>query len=210
MAIQNGKRISELIQKLHTSGIQWEELVLDEDREGDDEAGESIRRLCKALRQELKEGDREEINTYLQKEQLRQETIDLLIKRAEDMLGFYRAFSLLRDMEDKNEVVLKGWLSAIYQKYIIRYEPGYLYRMEAGKYDINRLADVADRINYLTEYYVSRSYNMPGMMRDLQDETGLSPGSCTYWAEIIEQNYQALKMNYILEELKEIRRMNES
>lgn len=208
MAIQNGKKISELIQKLQTSGIQWEELVLDEDREGDDEVNEYIRRLYKALRQELKEGDEEEISRYLQKEQLQQKTIDTLIKRAKDMLGFYRAFSLLRDLEDKNEDALKGWLSAIYQKYIIRYEPGYLYRMEAGKYDMDYLADVADRINYLTDYYVSRSYNMPSMTRDLQDETGLSLDSCTYWAEIIEQNYQTLKMNYILEELKEIRRLS--
>lgn len=210
MAMQNGKNISELIQKLQTSGTQWQEWVLDENDEGDGKTAEYIRRLQRILRQELKEGDEEEIRTYLQQEQLRQEIIDALIKRAKEMLVFYRGFSLLRDLENKNKETLKGLISTVYQKYIIRYEPGYLNRMAADKYDREQLAYIADNINYLTEYYVSRSFNMPGMTRDLQDETGLSLDSCTYWAEIIEQNYQVLKMNYILEELKEIRRMRES
>lgn len=183
---------------------------MDENDEGDGKTAEYIRRLQRILRQELKEGDEEEIRTYLQQEQLRQEIIDALIKRAKEMLVFYRGFSLLRDLENKNKETLKGLISTVYQKYIIRYEPGYLNRMAADKYDREQLAYIADNINYLTEYYVSRSFNMPGMTRDLQDETGLSLDSCTYWAEIIEQNYQVLKMNYILEELKEIRRMRES
>ncbi|MCM1541285.1 MAG: hypothetical protein NC121_08485 [Blautia sp.] len=210
MAMQNGKNISELIQKLQTGGTQWQELVSDENSEGDNKVVQQIRRLYRMLRQELKEGDEEEIRMYLQQEQLRQEVIDALIKRTKEMLVFYRAFSPLRELENKNKEALKGLISAVYQKYVVRYEPGYLNRIAADQYDREHLADVVERINYLTEFYVSRSYNMPGMMRDMQDETGLSPDSCTYWAEIIEQNYQALKMNYILEELKEIRRMSES
>lgn len=210
MEMQNGKKITELIQRLRTSGTQWEDLVLDEDKAGDNETVLYIQRLIRALRQELKEGDEKEIRAYLQKEQLQQSIIDAVIGRANGMLDFYRAFSLLRELENKNADALKGWLSAIYQKYIIRYEPGYLNRMAIGKYDMDQLTDIADRMNYLTEYYVSRSYNLPGMMRDLQDETGLSPDCCEYWAEIIDQNYHTLKMNFILEELKEIRRINES
>lgn len=199
-----------MIQKLRTTGTQWEELVFDKDREGDEEIIVSIQRLVKILRQELKEGDEEEVRRYLQKEQLQQDTIDALVSQAEEMLSFYKAFALFRELENKDVEVLRGWLSAIYQKYIIRYEPGYLNRMAIGKFDLNQVNDIADRMYYLTDYYVSRSYNLSGMARDLQDETGLSAEICMYWAEIIDQNYQTLKMNFILEELKEFRKIKES
>lgn len=193
---------------MRLSGTQWEELVLDEDKEGEDEISEQIQQLYRILRQELKEGDKDEVCIYLQKEKLQQKVIDALIRRAQGMLSFYKAFSFLRNLEKRNEDALKGMLASVYQKYIVRYEPGYLNQMVNEKYDKERLTDVVNRINYLTEFYVSRSYNVFGMMRDLQDETGLSWESCEYWAELIDQNYQVLKMNYILEELKEIRRMN--
>lgn len=195
-----------MIQSLQTSGNQWEELVLDEELEGEEELVEQIRRLHGLLRQELKDGEEEEIRAYLRKSGLRQEIIDALIRRADGMLHFYRAFSFLRDMEKENADILKSFLSIVYQKYIIRYEPGYIKQMASGKYDAEKLDGVVNRINYLTDFYVSRSYNMLGMMRDLQYETGLSKDSCVYWAELIDQNYQMLKMNFILEELKKINR----
>lgn len=129
-----------------------------------------------------------------------------MIGKARHSLEFYRAFSFLRELERKDQTELKGLLSCLYQKYIVRYEPGYLRYISDGKYDEDIVEDVANRIEYLSNYYVGRSYTMQGMLRDLQDETGLSKENCEYWADLIDRNYHDLKMNCILDELREIRK----
>lgn len=209
MEMQNEKRISEILQKLWADDGQWEAFVLDEEKEGEEEVIEKIRRLLRMLRQELKEGDEEEIREYLGREKLRKETIDKLVEKAKGMLQLYEEFRFLRELERKDDTALKGLLSAAYQKYIVRFEPGYLNHMAAEKYDEEKLLDIVRDMDILTDYYISRSYTRQGMMRDLQDETGLSWENCEYWAELIDGNYQALKMNYIVEELREIRKMVE-
>lgn len=203
--MQNGDRISELIQKLWLTDRKWEIFVLSEEKADDnEEVKKLINYLVRVLRKELKTGDRTEIKEYLQEERLKRETAEKLIDNALEMLQFYSGFSLLRELETKDEITLKGLLAIIYQKYIVRYEPGYVQRMEVGKYSEEELMGIVSRITYLTDYYIVRSYTVKGMVDDLRDETGLSRENCEYWADLIEQNYQMLKMNYILEQMGRI------
>ena len=69
---------------------------------------------------------------------------------------------------------------------------------------LNEIASVLEKED-VTDYYVSRSYTKKGIVRDLIDESGLSEESCEYWADLIDQNYLLLKLNYITEELGKIR-----
>ena len=205
MLFRSGDRISELIQKLWLTDRKWEIFVLSEEKADDnEEVKKLINYLVRVLRKELKTGDRTEIKEYLQEERLKRETAEKLIDNALEMLQFYSGFSLLRELETKDEITLKGLLAIIYQKYIVRYEPGYVQRMEVGKYSEEELMGIVSRITYLTDYYIVRSYTVKGMVDDLRDETGLSRENCEYWADLIEQNYQMLKMNYILEQMGRI------
>ncbi len=194
-----------MIQKLWLTDRKWEIFVLSEEKADDnEEVKKLINYLVRVLRKELKTGDRTEIKEYLQEERLKRETAEKLIDNALEMLQFYSGFSLLRELETKDEITLKGLLAIIYQKYIVRYEPGYVQRMEVGKYSEEELMGIVSRITYLTDYYIVRSYTVKGMVDDLRDETGLSRENCEYWADLIEQNYQMLKMNYILEQMGRI------
>lgn len=194
-----------MIQKLWLTDRKWEIFVLSEEKADDnEEVKKLINYLVRVLRKELKTGDRTEIKEYLQEERLKRETAEKLIDNALEMLQFYSGFSLLRELETKDEITLKGLLAIIYQKYIVRYEPGYVQRMEVGKYSEEELMGIVSRITYLTDYYIVGSYTVKGMVDDLRDETGLSRENCEYWADLIEQNYQMLKMNYILEQMGRI------
>lgn len=203
--MQSGSRISDLIQKLWSIDKEWEVFVMrKEQKNSNEEINKLINYLVRTLRQELKVGDREEIQEYLQKEKIKKETAEILLAEALELLQFYIGFSFLRELEAKDELMLKGLLSVIYQKYIVRYEPGYVKSIEIGKGNGEELMEVVSRITYLTDYYIARSYTVKGIMEDLQDETGLSEDNCAYWANLIDQNYQLLKMDYILEQLKRI------
>lgn len=200
--MENGNLISETVQKLQSIDEQWEMYLLDDGAEVEEEVSGLMDRLFTAVRQELKTDSEANVRTRLLAEQMSEKTIDRFIEEIQETLEFYAGFSFLRDLEETDELELKGLLLTIYQKYIIRFEPGYLNYLINTKYSGEELTRVANQMKYLTDYYISKSYSVQGIIRDLQDETGLAQQNCVYWADIIEQNYMILKMDYLIRELE--------
>lgn len=200
--MENGNLISETVQKLQSIDEQWEMHLLDDGAEVEEEVSGLMDRLFTAVRQELKTDSEANVRTRLLAEQMSEKTIDRFIEEIQETLEFYAGFSFLRDLEETDELELKGLLLTIYQKYIIRFEPGYLNYLINTKYSGEELTRVANQMKYLTDYYISKSYSVQGIIRDLQDETGLAQQNCVYWADIIEQNYMILKMDYLIRELE--------
>ena len=184
---------------------QWETVFLNEEKR-EKETEEKLDRLLNVLRQELKAEEPETVREYLRLLKVRNETAEKLIKTAKSMLQIYMEFSLLRELEDRSDESVRGLLSTIYNKYIVRFEQGYLNNFANKKYDEEVLGNLVACITYLTDYYIARSYTMQGIIKDLEDESGLSQENCEYWGELIEQNYSMLKMNYIVSELGKIKK----
>lgn len=205
--MQNGKQISEIIQRLQSIEQSWEEFILEEGRKGDSDTTDLIGRLVYILRQELKAGNEKEILEYLESEKVSEKAAEKLVANAQKTLRFYRGVSLLRELEKIDENVLQELILTIYEKYVVRFERGYLDHIVVGTYSTKEIVDIASRVDYLTDFYISRSYTRQGIIEDLQDETGLSEKNCRHWADLIEQNYSALKMNYIVEEISKIKKM---
>ncbi len=203
--MKSGRKISELIQDLQSIDEQWETVFLNEEKR-EKETEEKLDRLLNVLRQELKAEEPETVREYLRLLKVRNETAEKLIKTAKSMLQIYMEFSLLRELEDRSDESVRGLLSTIYNKYIVRFEPGYLNNFANKKYDEDVLGNLVACITYLTDYYIARSYTMQGIIKDLEDESGLSQENCEYWGELIEQNYSMLKMNYIVSELGKIKK----
>jgi len=203
--MKSGRKISELIQDLQSIDKQWETVFLNEEKR-EKETEEKLDRLLNVLRQELKAEEPETVREYLRLLKVRNETAEKLIKTAKSMLQIYMEFSLLRELEDRSDESVRGLLSTIYNKYIVRFEPGYLNNFANKKYDEEVLGNLVACITYLTDYYIARSYTMQGIIKDLEDESGLSQENCEYWGELIEQNYSMLKMNYIVSELGKIKK----
>lgn len=202
--MKNGKKISELIMDLQSMDKQWETAVLNGEKK--EESDTKIDQLLSVLRQELKAEDPAIVREYLQSLNVQSETAGKLIEDANSMLRIYKELLLLRELEDRNDESVRGLLSTIYNKYIVRFEPGYLGNFANEKYDQDAFGNLVASITYLTDYYIARSYSMKGIVRDLEDESGLSQENCEYWGELIEQNYSMLKMNYIVSELGKIRK----
>lgn len=203
--MQNGKQITELIQQLWETDQDWEKYIGDNDEDIPEAVDVQMNRLMYELRAVLKTGAVDEVLQCLCEAGTKPAMAELLVKNVKKSLEFYFNFLPLRHLEKQDKILLKGLLSSIYQKYIIRFERGYLSQIEIGEIKREELYNIADRIDYLTDYYVSRSYTKKGIVRDLIDESGLSEESCEYWADLIDQNYLLLKLNYITEELGKIR-----
>lgn len=203
--MQNGKNaVLEQLQILGGIDANWELILLEEEGAANDEVQKKIRLLVTLLRQELKTVDETEIRNYLSEEGIGKEAVDKLLGDAREMLQLYTGFAALREWEAKSSIELKGILDVIYQKYIVRYEPGCLEQLKNEVCDRERLRKLAEQMDYLTDYYVSRSYTRKKIVQDLQDETGLLEENCEYWADLIEKDYMALKMNYIVNNIERI------
>ena len=123
--MKSGRKISELIQDLQSIDEQWETVFLNEEKR-EKETEEKLDRLLNVLRQELKAEEPETVREYLRLLKVRNETAEKLIKTAKSMLQIYMEFSLLRELEDRSDESVRGLLSTIYNKYIVRFEQGYL------------------------------------------------------------------------------------
>lgn len=203
--MQNGKKISELIQNIKSGDAQWEDYILNGEKEIPKELRVYMNQLLDALREAFKE-EKEETVQYLREMLSGEEAVERLSESVEKTLRFYRSFSLIRKLEKKEPAVVKGLISAIYQKYIVRWERGWLKELVTERYQEEELSELARRMDYLTDYYVARAYTRQAMVVDLRYETGLSVENCEYWAELIDQNYLMLKLNYIVEELNKIKK----
>lgn len=159
--MKSGRKISELIQDLQSIDEQWETVFLNEEKR-EKETEEKLDRLLNVLRQELKAEEPETVREYLRLLKVRNETAEKLIKTAKSMLQIYMEFSLLRELEDRSDESVRGLLSTIYNKYIVRFEPGYLNNFANKKYDEEVLGNLVACITYLTDYYIARSYTMQG------------------------------------------------
>lgn len=202
--MQNGPAISELLQKLRSIDPQWDNLVFAKEPVDNVEIEKKFRLLLKALRQELKTGEEQEVRDYLLEEDVSRENTEKLVESVKKTLHLYTEFAVLREWEAKNRIELKGLLDIIYQKYIVRYESGYLEQLKNEVLNGEKLKSLAEMMDYLTDYYISRSYTRKKIVQDLQDETGLMEETCEYWADLIEQDYMALKMNYIITGIEKI------
>ncbi|MCI8994384.1 MAG: hypothetical protein HFI31_02895 [Lachnospiraceae bacterium] len=205
MEQQNGNLIRDLVSKLHSTDKYWELYVLEENRERSENIGSLLNRLLQSLRNVWKQEGRERGKKELKKAGVTEKACEALMEETERTLRFYIQFEPLRDLDSRDRVALKGLILSIYQKYIVRLEPGYIKMLNLEGIRSEELQEIARYMDYMTDFYVSRSYTRWGIIRDLLDESGLSEEICDYWAELIEQNYMQLKMNYIVESLESIK-----
>ena len=146
--MQNGKKISEIIQNMQALQDNWETVIAEEKEDRSEEMDEQRNRLFNILRQELKRSGEEEVYEFLLAEGMQKETAHKLIKKAVWMLQFYNSFRLLRELESNDGMILKGLLSSIYQKNIVRFEYDGLKQMTYMGYDEEEVIVIAERKAY--------------------------------------------------------------
>ena len=204
MAMQNGRQITEVIRQLGQTENDWEKYIVSREEPPTREVYSLKNRLMNLLRAELKTEKEENVLEYLLGEGVSEETARNLTEKIRDTLQFYFSLSVFREMEKIDRAKLLGLLTSIYEKYIVRFERGHLQQIRPELCSAEEWNEIANRMDYLTDYYISRSYTRKGILEDLMDETGLGEETCEYWADLIDRNYLLLKLNYITVELEKL------
>lgn len=67
-----------------------------------------------------------------------------------------------------------------------------------------RVGLAAEKLDFLVFYYIKNHYGRRTIVSDFEDETGLSDTVCEIFAELIEENYNTLQLNFIMDQMKEM------
>lgn len=200
MVMRNG-RIENIISQLYELDEKWEVHLLKNEK-NPVQVTNKIREMKQELKNLGKYEEAGEIKSLLLNSSLQEETIEYLLQEMENELGFYRSFAYLRFREEEGEIELRGFIDAVYQNYILRFDAQFMNQWCSGPQG-EEIRDVIYRMRFLTEQWIKGRTSKNGIIRILQQEAGLEIENCIYWAEIVEANYMELKLDYIMGQLKQ-------
>ncbi len=124
-----------------------------------------------------------------------------IIGMTEQSLEYYYAMAPIRNIEGEKNETVSNIISFVFNKYILRYEKNYFTAALEYGLEGEELKKIARCLDVLVSYYVQKHYGRQTIAEDLKDETGLDEGTIDIIVNLIEENYQKLQFNEILDHL---------
>lgn len=192
----------QIISDLNDIDTLWTQEIKHTKRIGDlknDIQKQKIAELLYVIRNYEKSGNTNKIKEF--KKQINDdETSDYLLNYANSSLVYYFNLSQMRELEKKDNKKVQAFLKETLEKYVIRLEPTYISLYQEYHFpDKESVRSTLHTIEFLTKYYVYHLFGKEYISRDFQQETGLSQQNCDYYANLVEQNFNQIKINLVLQ-----------
>lgn len=112
----------------------------------------------------------------------------------------YDSFKALRDLDNKDRIKAKFCVDLIWDSNIIRYDPNIDFETQ-NLIEEKEYNSVVNSLDLFTDTCVVHSLCVSAICKELEKESGLSNEMCKYIAEKIDNDFEKLKLNYIIEKL---------
>ena len=91
-----------------------------------------------------------------------------------------------------------------FRTYILRYEK--TYSSVCGQFGLTEeeLSDIAESLDFFVFYYIKNHHGRRVIVDDFKDETGLADALWETLAGLVEENYNTLQMNFIIDRIKDM------
>lgn len=130
------------------------------------------------------------------------ETINSIIDGS--LMNYYKT-EQLREIENRDVLVAKAFITDLFDLYILRFDPEFLKEYEKyGFESLEQMHDAVKCIDFLMNHYVSHCFVKSYVMNDLKDELDLSDDLTRYLSNLYEKYYDVLKQNYLLYKIRKI------
>lgn len=128
------------------------------------------------------------------------EASNYLLNYANSSLVYYFNLTQVRELEKTDYASVQEFLKETMDKYVIRFNPTYIASYEKYHFPDEESAHGTMRaIEYLTKYYVYHLFGKEFISKDFQQETDLSQKTCDYYADLVNENFEQIKMNLLLQ-----------
>lgn len=126
------------------------------------------------------------------------ELIKLYVEKA---LICYNSFEKLRGFQENNIEEVKKILKDIMENYIVNYDPNIIQKYVNAGWYMEEIENILVSLDTLVEFYVKSFLTREIIIKDFEDETGLTYDCCVFFVDIYLENKQELKLNFIIKNL---------
>lgn len=194
------QQINEIVEQLNQIEPEWTNYFLNSSKEPvNEQICSLLNQLIIALRQIRKDNPHDDIEEF-EKILQSKEIYNSIMKFIDDSLQYYEALSIFRSIGKENELMATHLLLDIMENYIIRFDIEFSNRYE--EYTFENQSDfemTLDALESLTYLYVRRHYSKTMIEREFEDDSGISGKICSYYAQLVEEFYNDLRINLILD-----------
>lgn len=135
---------------------------------------------------------------------------DLLYKNMRDYLDellypFY-SFAPLRALDIKDSDKTQKMLKRVFEQTILRFNPDIIQNYEKYGFDNEKIfSDFINVLDSLCAFAVGKNLYYDAIEAFVYSQTRLSRNLCEKITDLIDENFNALKMNYIIEKLNQMK-----
>lgn len=198
------KQLEEIVERYHQHESEWKEEI-ETVKSLSDVKNPELRKILNetvvVIRKILKEYPLEEVEKKL-KEALPEKMEEKTLKFADQSLKGYYSVSPVRALEKERLEGAISLISLIFNKYILRYEKDFFLFGSEYHLEESQMKQTAKSMDTLVSFYIQNHYSRRMIIGDLKDETGFMDATIEAIADLIEENYQKLQFNEILDQLR--------
>ncbi len=194
-------RIEEIIKELNKQNTHWKDTLREqgdllkiEDKELRQAANEILSELRVLLKKDKKESVLEQI-----KEKMGDGGIAEIF--VECALVSLETFFVMEPIRKKDTDEVLSLFAFLFKNYILRYNKSFSTNGLQFGLTGEEMENIAKNMDFLVRYYVGNHYSRWMILEDFEDETGLEGEAALLFSDLIEENYQTLQLNWIIDKL---------
>ena len=198
------EKIKEILGELSKNGFHWKEDILERKTLTgikDEEVRQKINEIVAELRLRLKERDRKAVLEEFEKEISDGDLAEIFVGYAYRSLRWFFVMKPVRMLELPAIAML---FENLFRTYILRYEKRYCSICVQFGLTEEELSGIAETLDFFVFFYIKNHFGRRMIVDDFSDETGLEDTACEIFAELIEENYNTLQLNFIIDRMKEM------
>lgn len=198
--VEKMRLIKEKIEELNIINKNWIDIARDEINNEKEPSNQQLVKLFNELwnliRESLKEdykGTAEILKTHIEGNS------EWLLEDVNESLNRFWALEPLRNMQKDKEKCIEI-IQYFCDNVILYFDPQFANKYLSFGFETAEIFwKIAQAIDGLVGYYVSRHYTAQAIKKDLQEETGFDEYICEYISDWIKANYQTLQLNVLMD-----------
>ena len=197
--------INDLLKKISNKYPDWDKLIVEtlKNNEESNKGSNVLEELTSVLKKIIEMLKNEEV-CIEDVESLFQnyECKEYAIRYINTFLRIYHNFDALRKLEKDDIYKAKKCIDEIWESYILRYNP-YFDNQENALLSNDQYRTVAREIDRITDLCIEHNFHIFAISKQFEDKTGLSSELCSYISKKIDDDFEKLKLSYIIYNLEE-------
>ncbi len=197
--------ITDLIKGMSDEYPNWDELIVEtlNNESGDDRGVDVLEKFTSILKKVIEMLKNEDVHIDdVEKLFEPYKCKEHAIKFINVILRTYNSFDALRKLEKDDIYKAKKCVDQIWESYILRYNP-YFDNQESVLLNENEYKNVAREIDRITDLCLEHNFHVFAISKQFEDKSGLSTELCGYISKKIDEDFEKLKLNYIIYNLIE-------